>query len=208
MNWKFLRTWQLFLRDKKSKTEFIITLTSLVVTLLSLTRFLSYVEVRKGVQLADPFLNFFDPIDLTWFTFGVIYLSLFYAIIYLINKPALLLIAVQSYIVMVLFRIAAMYSLPLDPPQLMIPLSDPFVEYFGTGQLLTKDLFFSGHTATLFLLFLVADKNIIKAAFLTATIAVAIAVLIQHVHYTVDVIAAPFFSCGAFKIVSFFGKEE
>ena len=67
---------------------------------------------------------------------------------------------------MVVVRMCAMYMLPLDPPVNMIILNDPLVEFFGTGQTLTKDLFFSGHTATLFILFLVSEKKIYKTIFL------------------------------------------
>ncbi|MCK7522598.1 MAG: hypothetical protein MZV64_35395 [Ignavibacteriales bacterium] len=76
----------------------------------------------------------------------------------------------------------------------MIILNDPFVELFGTGQTLTKDLFFSGHTATLFIFISCFRKENYQDNFLTSTIAVAIAVLLQHVHYTIDVFAAVFFT--------------
>ena len=102
---------------------------------------------------------------------------------------------------MVVVRIIAMYLLPLEPPQNMIMLNDPFVEFFGTGQTLTKDLFFSGHTATLFILFLVSEKKIIKTIFLVSTIIVAISVLLQHVHYTIDVFAAIFFTYACYKLI-------
>jgi membrane-associated phospholipid phosphatase len=95
----------------------------------------------------------------------------------------------------------AMYSLPFDPPSSMIPLKDPFVQLFGTGKLLTRDLFFSGHTATLFLLFLVVDKKPYKQLFLFLTVLVAVSVILQHVHYFIDVLAAPFFTFGCFIIV-------
>jgi membrane-associated phospholipid phosphatase len=101
---------------------------------------------------------------------------------------------------MVIFRMIAMYLLPLDPPPAMIPLQDPMVEFFGTGKLLTRDLFFSGHTSTLFLLFLVTPRGILKSLFLGCTILVAVAVLVQHVHYTIDVFAAPFFAYAAVKL--------
>jgi membrane-associated phospholipid phosphatase len=95
----------------------------------------------------------------------------------------------------------AMYVLPLDPPVNMIILNDPLVEFFGTGQTLTKDLFFSGHTATLLILYLVSEKKIYKIIFLVITILVAIAVLLQHVHYTIDVFAALFFSYACYKLM-------
>ena len=102
---------------------------------------------------------------------------------------------------MVAVRILAMYLLPLQPPEKMIILNDPFVEFFGTGQTLTKDLFFSGHTATLLILFLISEKKIIKTIFLISTIVVAIAVLLQHVHYTIDVFAAVFFTYTCYVVL-------
>jgi membrane-associated phospholipid phosphatase len=102
---------------------------------------------------------------------------------------------------MVAVRIIAMYFMPLNPPSSMIVLNDPLVEYFGTGQTLTKDLFFSGHTATLFILFLISENKIIKKVFMVSTIAVAISVILQHVHYSIDVFAAVFFTYTCYKLL-------
>jgi len=186
--------WKEFLKEKSNRFELVITLFLLAVVLTSLANFLNYVEARKGVLLPDPLLNLFNPIDLTWLTFALIYVSLIVAIATLSKNPKRLLFAVQLYTLMVAVRILAMYLLPLQPPEKMIILNDPLVEFFGTGQTLTKDLFFSGHTATLLILFLVSEKKIIKTIFMISTIVVAIAVLLQHVHYTIDVFAAVFFT--------------
>lgn len=196
--------WKEFLKSKTNKIELGITLILLIVVLTALANFLNFVESRQGVLLQDPILNLFNPIDLTWLIFGLIYLSLFAAIIILLKNPEKLIFAIQVYILMVIIRMAAMYLLPLQPPAKMIILNDPFVEFFGTGQTLTKDLFFSGHTATLLILFLVSEKSISKIIFLISTIIVALAVLIQHVHYTIDVFAALFFTYACYKILSNF----
>ena len=188
-------------RNNKFKIEFFITITLLVLILVTLSNFLNFIERRNGVILNDPVLNLFDPVDLTWLTFGLIYVSLIAAIIFFSKKPQLLLVASQSYILMIILRMIAMYLVSLNPPEKMIPLNDPLVEFFGTGQLLTKDLFFSGHTATLFLLFLLADLKSLKIFFLISTITLAISVLLQHVHYSIDVLAAPFFAYGSFKLI-------
>ena len=111
------------------------------------------VELRKGVVLADPVLVFFTPTDLTWIIFALIYGGLLFSIMTLVPQPPLLLRMITAYIVLLLIRMACMYAVPLDPPPGTIPLVDPFVELFGaSGTTLTRDLFFSGHTATLFLL--------------------------------------------------------
>lgn len=195
-----LATWKTYLSNKQNKVNVFFTLAILILILISLSNFLEFVEKRNGFSFNDPILNLFEPINLTWLTFGLIYLSLIAAIIYLAKKPSLLILALRTYAITVIFRIIVMYLLPLDPPQTMIPLNDPFVQFFGSGNVLTKDLFFSGHTSTLFILFLCSNSKNLKITFLIGTVLVALFVVIQHVHYSIDVVAAPFFAYTAFRI--------
>jgi len=197
-------TWKSFISKKKYLIEFIITILLLIILMLSFSQFLLFIEQREGVTLNDPLLNFFTPIDLTWFTFAVIYLSIILFLITVCKNPLNLMIALQAYGLMVVFRTIAMYLVPLEPPVQMILLNDPFVQLLGQGDILTKDLFFSGHTATLFLLYLLTSKNKIRIVFLAATFAVAAAVLIQRVHYSIDVFAAPFFAYTSFRLIKQF----
>jgi hypothetical protein len=110
-------------------------------------------------------------------------------------------VALQAYVVMVLLRIAAMGVTPLEAPPGMIPLHDPLVRLFGPGKLLTKDLFFSGHTSTLFLLALAVPGRRWRGFFVSCTAAVAVCVLWQHVHYTIDVLVAPLFAYASYRLV-------
>jgi len=194
-------SWIEIFKDKKSIADFIVTILFVVFVVVVFPEFLLFIEEREAVVMFDPFLNLFNPIDLTWTTFALIYFSVIAAIISLINKPTYLFLALQSYGVMLLFRMLVMYLSPLEAPEKIIPLHDPFVQMFGTGDILTKDLFFSGHTATMFVLFLAVKNKILKVIFLITTILVGLAVILQHVHYTVDVVAAPFFSYASYKIV-------
>ena len=199
MNWKeFL---------SKKKIEFIATILILIVILLLFTNFLQYIESSEGTTLEDPVLNIFSPVDLTWFTFSVIYISLITAMIRFLKKPELLLLALQSYALLIIFRTIAMFTTHFDPPEGLILLNDPFVQLFGNGNILTKDLFFSGHTATLFLLFLIIDKNYLKYIFVICTFLVGVALLIQHVHYTIDVFAAPFFAYSSYRLIVILHKN-
>jgi hypothetical protein len=203
----FFNAWKIFLIRKHNKKELLYTLILLALILLCFTRFLNYVELRAGFTFADPLLKLFAPIDLTWIIFGLIYLGLFIAIFFFMKDPHMLIMAFQAYMVLVLFRTGAMYLLPLNPPPDMIPLNDPFVQIFGSGEILTKDLFFSGHTSTLFLLFLVADNRILKSVFLTFAVIIGISVLLQHVHYSIDVFTAPFFSFTSVKLAEYIKKR-
>lgn len=194
-------SWKTFFQNKKSRTEFIITLLVLVPLMLSFSQFILFIEQREGVVLNDPLLNTFNPINLTWLTFSLIYLSLIMFFVSVFKDPVKLMIGLQSYGLMVIFRTIAMYLTPLDAPGTLLVLDDPFVQLFGKGDVLTKDLFFSGHTGTLFLLFLLAENKTLKILFLISTIMVGSAVLLQHVHYSIDVFVAPFVAYCSYRII-------
>jgi hypothetical protein len=195
------QAWREALRDRRFLVEGVATLAALVAGLSSLARFLGWVEARPGVVLPDPVLALLRPRDLTWLTFGLIYVGIVAGVVLLAPRPRHLAAAVQAYVLMVAFRIAAMWLVPLEAPPGMLALQDPLVEHVGTGQLLTKDLFFSGHTSTMFLLFLAVPGRAARALFLVCTVGVGACVLAQHVHYAVDVLVAPFFAYGSFRLV-------
>jgi hypothetical protein len=177
-----------------------------IVVIIIYGRFLDYIELRPGSILEDPILNLFIPVEVTWFTFGIIYVSVILVLVHLSWQPYRLLTALQAYILIALARMLSMYLTPLDPPPLLIPLEDPFVQSVSTG-VLTRDLFFSGHTSTLFLLFLSASGKRIKIFLLICTVLVGLFVLVQHVHYSIDVVAAPFYAYTCFKISSFLNTK-
>ncbi len=200
--------WRTSLSDSNFRTRFFITVVVLVFVLLSLARFLDYNEELSGFAFNDPLLGLFSPVDLTWFTFGVIYISLIVALISLSFYPEDFLIALQSYSLVFFFRLCTIYFLPLNAPLTTISLTDPFVEFFGGGETLYRDLFFSGHTATTFLFFLTGKNPKLRKVFLVSTLLVAGSVLIQHVHYTIDVVAAPFFAYTSYRLALLISKRK
>ncbi len=200
--------WKSAFGKNEFRKTFFSSVILLVVVLSLLSRFLNLNEKRAGISFTDPYFGNIPPIDLTWVIFGLIYIGLFAGIILLLKHPENLLLAIQTYSVMVIFRIIAMYSLPLSPPADMIPLVDPFVQLFGSGEVLKKDLFFSGHTATMTLLFLTAPSPKAKKIFFIGIILVGAAVLLQHVHYSVDVIVAPFVAYSSYRLVIFINNNS
>lgn len=199
--------WRQKLLEKKFRNYFFISAIILLITLLSLAKFLVYNENRIGFAFNDPLLSLFKPIDVTWLTFAIIYLSLLVVLFYLTYHPVDFLIALQSYSIIAFLRLTTIFLLPLKAPDSIIPLKDPFVEFFGEGNTFLNDLFFSGHTATIFIFFLVVKDKKLKLIFLFATITVAACVLIQHVHYTIDVLAAPFFVYASYRFVILLNKK-
>jgi hypothetical protein len=197
------RAWAEAFRDGRFRVRLALTVPALVVALAALARFLEWNEARPGAVLADPVLALLAPRDLTWLTFSLIYLGLVLGVARLVTEPRALVLALQAYVVMVVLRIAAMAVTPLEAPPGMIPLHDPLVRLFGPARLLTKDLFFSGHTSTLFLLALAIPGPRWKTCFVVGAAAVAFCVLAQHIHYAIDVLAAPLFAYTSFRIAVF-----
>ncbi len=196
--------WQNFYHNKKELIVTIILFIVLISTMTIFTNFLEIIEKREGVHFDDPILKTFTPIDLTWITFTLIYAGLVFCIYFLLKYPELLKVAFLSYTLMLIFRMTSMYLLPLNPPINMIPLNDPLIQFFGNGEILTKDLFFSGHTSTSFLFILLLSRFKIKYLFVILTLIIGTFVILQHVHYSVDVLAAPFFSFGSYKLAIYF----
>jgi hypothetical protein len=201
-------SWRLAWGDPGFRVRFVLTVPALVAVLAGLTRFLEGIERRPGVVLPDPVLALLPPHDLTWLIFAMIYLGLLAGVTWLVPRPRRLVLALQAYVVMVVLRIAAMWVVPLEAPEGMLPLNDPLVRLFGPGKILTKDLFFSGHTSTLFLLALAVTAPRWRALFLACAAGVGFCVLWQHVHYTIDVLAAPPFAYASWRLAERLGGSR
>lgn len=204
----FRSAWAQAWRERGLRLQVAITVPALALALAALARFVTWVERRPGVTLADPVLALVEPKDVTWLTFGLVYGGIAVGVAALARRPRELVAAVQGYAVLAAFRIAAMWVTPLDPPPGMIELQDPLVQQLGTGQLLTRDLFFSGHASTMFLLFLAVPGRGAKALLLACTALVSACVLWQHVHYAVDVLVAPFVAYASWRLVRSAGSRR
>lgn len=160
---------------------------------------------KPGVALNDYILNQLEPRDWSWVIFGIIYLSVLITIFFNYSNPYTILLGIECYIGINLIRIFTLYFITLEPPQDIIPLTDPLITKIAYGNVAyLKDLFFSGHISTLFLLFLIEENKPRKIFLLTSTFVVAFLILCQHVHYSIDVLSGPFFAWAVYSIVKKF----
>ncbi|MEO6694748.1 MAG: phosphatase PAP2 family protein [Ignavibacteria bacterium] len=203
----FVSRWKSFLSERSAKNEFILSVLLLVTVVFLFSRYLLFNETRDGAVLDDPLLKNFQAIDLNPLIFFSIYSSLILGLISFSFDPPRLLIAFQTYTLMVLFRMLAMYLIPLNPPADCIDLQDPVVFMMGTGMKIVKDLFFSGHTSTAFMLFQVAQNKYLKSYFLIATIIVGTSVILQKAHYAIDVYAGIIFSYASYQLIKSFHNK-
>lgn len=193
--------------SKRFRIEWYITLFFAVCMVIGMPHYFSAIQQRQGIALADPVLQWLPSVDLSLPIFIIIYSSLLLVLGYMTTHPWHLLKACQTYIVMSLLRFASIYLVPLSQPEGMVFLDDPILNHLFYQGYVTKDLFFSGHTATMFLFGLVVLDKRLKYFFYFTTAILAVMILIQHVHYTIDVVAAPFFVMGSYKLVNWCDKK-
>jgi hypothetical protein len=159
-----------------------------------LNQFFQAIEVRDGIDVNDILLSILPAKDCSEAIFILIWSCVALATIRFLNNPMLFIVFLWSYVALCLTRIITITLVPLNAPPGLIPLRDPLSNYFYGHVFITKDLFYSGHTATLFLIFLCLEKKNDKLIVLLSTGIVGLLLLVQHVHYSMDVLAAPFFA--------------
>lgn len=175
----------------------------LVITLLaSLPVFFSRVERRQGVLLNDPLLRVLPPHNVSIPLFILIWSVSGLAIYRAYQHPRMFLTFVWSFVLLTIFRILTIALVPLDPPAGLVGLVDPLSNFFYGARFVTKDLFFSGHTSTIFLLFLCLPGRVDKRLALVATFCVAFLLLVQHVHYTLDILGGFLFGWISWRLAT------
>ena len=157
--------------------------------------FYHFIQSRPGQRLADPLLDLLPVHDVSVPTFALIYGAIAATLVYLLPRPQLLLRAFWAYFFLQVLRMGTLWLVALEPPTALVILHDPVMDriFEVTTQPIVRDLFFSGHTATMVLLALVGRGRAWRWALGLMAVAVGLLVLVQRVHYSYDVLAAPFF---------------
>jgi hypothetical protein len=156
--------------------------------------FFQAIEARRGHQLHDWILKALAPWNASILIFLFIWISTLLSLLRCIQQPEIFVTMLWTYLFICLSRVMTIALVPLEPPVGLIPLADRLANSFYGPHFITRDLFYSGHTATMFMMCLCLKKNGDKLFTLIAALAVGILLLVQHVHYTIDVLAAPFFA--------------
>lgn len=195
-----VQKWKFALSDKKFRYSLISFLSIFAIQMAFISQFQQFLETREGVVFIDPITENMPVFALDELTFIAIYSAHLLAIALALLRPEKFFQLILGYLFVYFFRIIAQYLMPLDPPDGIISLHDPFLIWFSDGQVINKDLFYSGHTSTTFMIFLITDNVKAKVYIFIALLFVIFGILMQRVHYTVDVYAAFFFTFTAYRL--------
>jgi hypothetical protein len=187
--------WKTFWANRNFRIQFVISLSVLASFTIIFPNFFDFIETRSGTLLKDPLLELLPAADVSWLIFSLIYFGVFSWILTSVKKPDVLLKGVQTYCLVTILRLISIPLFPLEPPVNYVPLVEPVVQFFTNGgRIISKDLFFSGHMTTILFCYYNKEKGWLKNIYLMSAIAMGILLMIQHVHYTIDIVAAPLFT--------------
>ena len=193
--------WASLIQNKRYLGIWTVSLIATLTVLVIVGLYLCYNESRtNGTVLDDFVLDRILPRDVSPILFSITWICILGSLPILLRTPERAMRVFWGISVMGLTRCIVMYLVPLEPPNGIIPLRDPFVEgVFYDNKVLVKDLFFSGHTSNMVLLTLLMDIKWLKIILAFASAAVGYLLMVQHVHYAIDIIAAPFFAYLAYR---------
>lgn len=183
------KNWQIW-KERSFRIKLVSWFVVAILTLTSLTIFFRYIEGRTGLHLNDPVLNALPAKDVSIPIFLLIWTNALLILLTFIKNPGVLLLFLIGYTILTIARMVTITLLPLEPPPGLIALKDPLSNLFYGARFVTKDLFFSGHTSTLLLIFYNLKNRKLKLFSIAATCLVGFLLLLQHVHYTIDIIFA------------------
>lgn len=188
--------WKEAILNSQYSLKLIITIVIFIVGAMQFPTYFSHIQKRNGQMLNDFVLDFLPVHDVSTPIFTIIYGLLIYMLCRVLTKPNLFLLFGLTFVIETVFRMTTIYLFPLDAPVNLVFLHDTFAELliYGNAEPITKDLFFSGHTSTMVMIWLFVQTPTEKTFAGIATFILATLLLIQHVHYTVDVLGAFFFT--------------
>lgn len=191
-----LDEWKALWKNKTYLTTWCFILFFVLIVLILVCRFLAFNELRTDVYIIDDYiLTLLEPMNVSRLLFAITWICIFTGLPLIMRTPKKAMLFFLTVIIIGFCRCLVMYFVPLDPPEGIIPLRDEVLEgSFYNNKVLLKDLFFSGHTSNLALLTLLMDIKWLKYILACCTVVVGFLLLKQHVHYTIDVLAAPFFA--------------
>jgi magnesium-transporting ATPase (P-type) len=170
--------------------------------------YFNYIEHRNGVLLNDWVLNWIPALDVSWALILLLWGGFFYFFLRSFEEPETILMFVYTTGLVTVFRIMAIYLVPLDPPIHLIQLHDQLSDILYFGGFKTKDLFFSGHESYIFVLALCITNKSDKRIMFVGSFLLGVLLLVQHIHYTIDVLGAPVFAYLAYSIIKKTGVTE
>lgn len=170
-----------------------------------------YVIETGGTAVGDILLNNIPTLDIDGLIISSTLIFTLVTVLLIIRNPEYILFTIKSIALFVTIRafFISLTHLGIHPDQIV--LGDQNIGFFFYDLLYNtkNDFFFSGHTGIPFLMFLVFYRERFwRHIFLATSILFGSFVLIGHMHYSIDVFAAPFMTYTIFSIAKYIFERD
>lgn len=168
-----------------------------------------YMARPTSVYVGDLILDNIPVIDLSMLIIDGAILAIVALVIFLATQPRFIPFTVKTLALFIAVR-AFFVSLTHVGiyPESVAPGAGVFDAVY-TYLNMQSGFFFSGHTGMPFLLAIIFwERRNIRAVFLFISFVAGVAVLYAHVHYSIDVLAAPFMAFGIYHLATHFFQRD
>lgn len=151
--------------------------------------------------VGDLFLDNIPAVNLNFIIIEIALLSIVGGTIFVFLHPRRVVFSLKAVALFIIIRavFTSLTHVGIYPDYI-----EPSLGFFGgvyTYLNFQTGFFFSGHTGLPFLIALIFwDRPLARNVLLLLSLVFAVAVLLAHIHYSIDVFAAPFMTYGIFKI--------
>jgi hypothetical protein len=170
-----------------------------------------YVGQVKEIAVGDIILNNLPTIDIDFIIVqGALLLTLLIVILLLL-KPKYLSFAIKSLALFIIIRsfFISLTHLGSSPDQLSLDTQSIGFGIYNFLYNTRGDFFFSGHTGVPFLFALIFwPEKFWRTLFFLVSALFGVTVLLTHIHYSIDVFAAPFMTYTIFVIAKKIFKDD
>lgn len=172
----------------------------------------NYIDYHvNGSSVGDLFLDNLPTVNLSFFIVqGALLLTLIIIALFIINpqyvsfslKTLALFLIIRSFFISLTHLGANLNQLTLDPNSIGFSIYD----FLYNAK---NDFFFSGHVGASFLFALIFWKEKLwSVLFFIMSFIFAVSMILAHMHYSIDVFAAPFITYGIFTISKNLFKKD
>ena len=170
----------------------------------------AYINRTPSNSVADLFLSILPIVNLNLLIVEGALAAIVFSVVIILAKPQYLLFTLKAAAIFIATRamFIAVTHIGIYPGQVN-PDPTGFFDQIYTGLGLEAGFFFSGHTGLPLLMALILwNKKFWRYTYIVISIVFGIAVLFAHIHYTMDVLAAPYMTYGIFKMSQYFFAED
>lgn len=165
-----------------------------------------------GTPVNDLLLDNLPEVDLDFFIIQAPLILTFLIIVLLLSKPHYVPFSVKALALFIITRsfFISLTHLGVDLNRIVLDESKWGFGLYNFLYQSNNDFFFSGHVGMPFLMALVFwREKFWRIFFLAAALLMGVAMLLGHMHYSIDIFAAPFITYGIFMIAkTFFAKDH